>query len=111
MNVADIDDYISSQFALLSRDFDKKSESITDGILGKFSELVSRVEDRLSNHSFSAEPVVLGHTPVHGQGVSLPQPVRTDGSHHQFQGDGEEPVPLGSGFAHPSTSGDPQIGC
>ena len=71
MNVADVDDRISSQFALFSWEFDKKLESVTDGILSKFSDLVSRVENRLTNCSFSAEPGVLGRMPVHGQSPPL----------------------------------------
>ena len=105
MTVSDIDDRISNQFALLSCDFDKKLESILDGILGKFCELVSKVDDRLSNRSLSAEPVVPGRKPVHRQAASLHQSVSIDGCHHQFQVEGEDSVPLGSGFAHPSTSG------
>ena len=102
----DVDDGISNQFSVLSREFDKKLESLTDGILGKFNELVSKVEDRLSNRSFSAEPGVLGRTPVHGQGASLYRLISIDGYHRQFQVEGEDPVPLGSGFAHPSTFGE-----
>ena len=75
-------------------------------MLGKFNDLASNVADRLSNRSFSVEPVVPGRTLVHGQAVSLSRPVSIDGCHRQFQVEGEDPVPLGSGFGHPSTSGE-----
>ena len=43
--------------------------------------------------------------PVHGQDASLSSPVRTDGCHRQFQESEGDPVPRGSGSAHPSSSG------
>ena len=88
------------------REFDKKVETVSDGILCKFSDFVSRIEDRLTKHTFSAEPEVLGRTPVHGQSPPLRHFVRIDDDPRQFQNDVGGLVPLGSGFAHPSTSGE-----
>ena len=38
LNVSDIDDRISSQFSVLSREFDKKLETVSGGLLAKFSD-------------------------------------------------------------------------
>ena len=72
----------------------------------QLNELASNMSRRLSNRSLSDGPGVPGRTPVFGQSPPLRHTVRIDGDHRQFQSDGVGPVPLGSGFAHPSTSGE-----
>ena len=106
LNVSDVDDRISSQFAIISREFDKKLETVSDGILSKFSDFVSKIEDGLTNRSLSAEPEGPGRKPLHGQSLPLRHSVSIGNNHRQFQSDVGGPVPLGSGFAHPSASGE-----
>ena len=56
--------------------------------------------------TLSAEPEVPGRTPRLGQSPPLRYSVRIGDNRLQFQSDIGGPVPLGSGFAHSSTSGE-----
>ena len=55
----------------MSREFDKKLETVSDGLLAKFSDFITKIEARITNRSFSAEPEVLGCTPHYGQSPPL----------------------------------------
>ena len=55
-NVSDVDACISSQFALFSQEFDKKLETVSEGILSKFRDFVSFII--ISMQSLSYFPLV-----------------------------------------------------
>ena len=105
MHVSDVDDRISCQFSVLSHEFDERLEAGSEGILAKFSEFVARIEDR-SNCSFPSEPKLPGRSPLFGQSQPLRRSVFIDDYPRQFQSTAGGPVPLGSGFAHHTTSGE-----
>ena len=77
----------------------------SSAMLDRLTALANSMSARLSNPLFSAEPEVLVCKPFHGQDPSLSPSVSIGGCHRQFQGEGEDPVPRGSGYAQPSPSG------
>ena len=86
--------------------FDKNLDTVSDGLLAEFNDFMFKIEARITNRSLSAEPEVPGHTPHYGQSPLLCRSVRTVDSLLQFQSTAGGPVPLGSGFAHPTSSGE-----
>ena len=100
LNVSDFDGRIASQVFLLSRDLDKKLETASENLLAQSSEFVARVENKITNRSFSAEPEVSGRTPIHGQSPPLRYTFSTAAHMGQFQCTVGGPMPSGSGFAH-----------
>ena len=101
LSLSAVNDCISGCFDL----FDQRFELLSSNILDHFTELATTMSARMSNPLFSAEPVVPFRKPVHGQDPSLSPPVSIGGCHRQFQGEGEDQVPRGSGYDQPSTSG------
>ena len=84
--------------------FDQRFALLSSSTLDRFTELATTISSKMSNPLFLAEPELPFCKPIHGQDPSLSPPVSIGGSHHQFQGEGEDPVPQGLGYAQPSTS-------
>ena len=105
-SLSDVDSRIAGHFESFSQSFDHRFELLSSNILDRFNKLATSMSARLSNPSFTAEPGVPVCKPVHGQNAFLSPPVSIDGCNRQFQEEGGDLVPRGSGFAHPSSPGD-----
>ena len=105
LQVANVDDRISSRLSKMSCECDKKLESVSVGLLAKVSEFMFKIEARITNRSISAEPEVPGCMPHYCQSPPLCSSVRTVDSPLQFQSNAGGPVPLGLASVHP-TSGE-----